>query len=95
MVLKDLCIPLSFPTIIYCDNLGAICFASNPMFHTRTKYVKVDVHFIHGKVQNCDISTIDQLANLFTKGLSSSRFCLLRDKLMVYKPSFTCGGILM
>jgi hypothetical protein len=29
------------------------------------------------------ISTVDQLADIFTKGLTTARFLLLRDKLMI------------
>ena len=97
MVLKDLCISLAFPPILHCDNLGAISLASNPVFHARTKHVEVDVHFIREKVLNKDVSiryvsTVDQLADLFTKGLSSSRFCFLRDKLMVCEPPIILRG---
>jgi hypothetical protein len=58
----------------------------------------VDVHFIREKVQNKDIqlhylSTLDQVANLFTKGLTSDPFCLLHDKLPVVPPISLLGGV--
>ena len=57
------------------------------MFHARAKHIEVDYHFVREKVLKCDvmlkfISTHDQLANLFTKGLPSPRFNWLTSKLM-------------
>jgi hypothetical protein len=47
------------------------------VFHARTKHIKVDYQFVREKVLNRDIlhkliSTHDQVANLFTKDLSSA-----------------------
>jgi hypothetical protein len=67
------------------------------VFHARTKHIEVDYHFVREKVLNRDvlikfISTSDQVADIFTKGLSSSRFMFLKDKLMVVPPPSPCGG---
>jgi hypothetical protein len=88
MLFKDLGIPLFSTPRLWCDNIGALALASNPVYHARTKHIEVDYHFIRGKVLNGDISikyisTHDQLADIFTKILSSIRFSFLRDKLMV------------
>nr|KAJ0210511.1 hypothetical protein LSAT_V11C400165950 [Lactuca sativa] len=63
------------PTL-WCDNLGAIYLSANPMFHARTKHVEVDFHFDREKVAQGNlsvkfISTDDQIADIFTKPLSS------------------------
>ena len=36
--------------IIWCDNQSAAALASNPKFHSRTKYIELDVHFLREKV---------------------------------------------
>ena len=87
MLLRDLGIFLSTPPLMWCDNVSALAIASNPVFHARTKHIEVDYHFVREKVLRKDlmvkfISSNDQLADLFTKGLPSFRFHWLTSKLM-------------
>lgn len=87
MLLIDLCITLPCPPRLWCDNLGALSLATNPVFHARTKHVEVDYHFTREKVVCRDIFlkfiyTSAQLVDLFTNGLTLARFHLLRSKLM-------------
>lgn len=72
MLMKEFQIYLSSPSTIWCDNIGALALASNPIFHIQMKYVEINYHFIREKVVNKDIllkqiSTKDQLAYMFTK----------------------------
>jgi hypothetical protein len=88
MLFKELGIRLPRAPTLWCDNVSAIALASNPVYHARTKHIKVDYHFIREKVLTSDIlvkfiSTLDQTADIFTKGLSSARFGELKSKLMV------------
>jgi hypothetical protein len=97
MLFKELHVSLTTVPKIWCDNLGALALASNPVYHARTKHIEVDYHFIHEKVLNKDISvhylsTHIQLADIFTKGLSSSCFLFLRDKLMVLGSPISLQG---
>jgi hypothetical protein len=45
-LLTDLHILAVSASIIWCDNLGATYLSANPVFHARTKHVKVDYHFV-------------------------------------------------
>ena len=55
MLFKELAIGLVHIPTLCCNNIGAIALSSNPMFHARTKHVKIDYHFIREKVCNNDI----------------------------------------
>jgi hypothetical protein len=76
MLFKELRLFLHIPPTLWCDNLGALALAFNPVYHACTKHIEVDYHFIHEKVVNkyvhtCYLPTIDQIADIFTKGLTS------------------------
>jgi len=97
MLFKDLGISLSNTPVLWCDNVGAIALASNPIYHARTKHIEVNYHFIREKILHKDlfaqfISTVYQCADLFTKGLTSTRFLFLCDKLMVTAPPMSLRG---
>jgi hypothetical protein len=69
MLFKDLGIPLFSTPRLWCDNIGALALASNPIYHAKTKHIEVDHHFIREKVLNGDIfikyiSTHDQLVDV-------------------------------
>lgn len=86
--LSELGFSIRSPTIVWCDNIGAIYLSANPIFHGRTKHVEIDVHFVRDLItkRRLDVrylSTVDQLADIFTKPLGSKRFIALRGKLTV------------
>ena len=88
MLLVDFSIPRTSPPILWCDNLSSISLATNPVFHSRSKHIEVDCHFVRNKVAAHQlilkyVPTTDQLADTFTKPLSTSRFSYLTRKLMV------------
>ncbi|KAK2988806.1 hypothetical protein RJ640_004108 [Escallonia rubra] len=89
-LLRELGISLSRPPTLWCDNLGATYLSANPIFHARTKHIEVDFHYVRDQVSQRllhirFISTHDQIADIFTKALSTTRFIKLRDKLQVSK----------
>lgn len=87
-LLRELHISLQTPCHLYCDNISATCIAANPVFHACTKHIEIDYHFIRdlltaGTLSIQFVRTENQTADIFTKGLSSTRFNMLRDKLMM------------
>ena len=92
-LLKELQQQTDYAIPLHCDNQSAIRLAENPVFHSRTKHVEVHYHFIREKVLQEEIemrqvNTEDQAADLFTKGLNTSRLTKLREMLnMVDKES--------
>ena len=88
MLLKELHSVLHTPPWLWCDDRGAIALASNPIYHACTKHIEVYYHFIREKILHkyliaSYVSTTNQCAYIFTKGLTSTRFLFLRPKLMV------------
>ena len=72
--------------VLWCDNLVTKSMVKNPIFHSRTKHIEIDVHFVREKVENGDVDiryvpTLHQVADIFTKGLSRDRFVFLCTKL--------------
>jgi hypothetical protein len=97
MLLQELKIFLNCYPTLWCDNLGALALAFNLVYHTCTKHIEVDYHFIHEKVVNKDVTTrylptLDQLVDIFTKDLTTAWFLLLRDKLKVCSPPIRLQG---
>ena len=88
ILFKELRIFLSHVPVLWCDNASAIALSANPMFHSRTKHIEVDYHYVHEKGLHRDlcvrfVSGKDNLADIFTKPLPSPSFLLQRRKLLL------------
>ena len=85
-LLKDLSIAHDKATLLFSDNEATIHIGSNPMFHKRTKHIKIDCHIVRDKVQDgvirlMNIRSQSQLADLLTKALNLTQFTTLLDKM--------------
>ena len=61
------------------DSKSALALAKNPVFHERSKHIRVRYHFIRGcleegSIKASYINTKDQLADLLTKPLGRIKF---------------------
>ena len=75
-LLGDLGVVFESPITIHCDNQAAIHIASNSVFHERTKHIEVDCHKVReaiemGTILPCYTRSEDQLADVFTKAITS------------------------
>ena len=71
---------------LICDNQAILHISSNLIFRERTKYTKVDCHFIREKIASgcmtiSFVNSNDQLADIFTKSLRGPRMKYICDKL--------------
>ena len=93
-LLDELQLPLHHRPIAWCVNLGAYALAHNLVYHSRTKHIKVDVHFIREKIFHPTLEILyipsqEQPVDLFTKSLSLSQFQFLCSKLSISYPLFS------
>ncbi|CAJ2662166.1 unnamed protein product [Trifolium pratense] len=87
-ILSDMHLEQRETTEVMVDNQAAIAISKNPVFHGKTKHFSIKLFFLRdvqkdGAVCLKYCKTEDQLSDIFTKALPTSRFELLREKLEI------------
>jgi hypothetical protein len=96
-LLSELGIKCNSLPVMWCDNLGVTFLAANLVFHARTKHIKIDFHFIRDQISKQKLAVkficyADQIGDIFTKSLLSTRFQHLCNKLTLSVRSFSLRG---
>ena len=68
------------------DSKSALALAKNPVFHDRSKHIRIKYHFIRdcleeGSIKANHIATTDQLADILTKSLGKAKFQEMRRRI--------------
>ncbi|SCZ95181.1 BZ3501_MvSof-1269-A2-R1_Chr1-3g01627 [Microbotryum saponariae] len=87
----ELGLPSSAPTLVLGDNQGANTLTKNPVFHARTRHIRLREHFVRDMVALGDIAvqyinTADMTADIFTKALARDLFARHRGRLGICPP---------
>ena len=85
-LLEKLRISYIKPIIIYCDNKSAISLAHYPVYHDKMKHVNIDRFYIQdhleqGILKTEHVSSEEQCADIFIKGLPTETMQYLVSKL--------------
>jgi hypothetical protein len=62
-----------------CDNRSAIFLAKNPTYHSKTKHIDVQYHFVRDMVEEKKVllekvDTLKNVADSLTKSMSTKKF---------------------
>ncbi|GJU18575.1 ribonuclease H-like domain-containing protein [Tanacetum coccineum] len=89
-LLRELHTPLSFATLVYCDNVSSVYLSCNPVQH-HMKHIEIDIHFVRdlvvaGQVRVLHVPSRYQFMDIFTKGLPFALFKEFCSSLSVWRP---------
>jgi len=90
-LLSELGEDITLPTRMFGDNQAAIMLSKNPMFHKRTKHIMVKIFYLQEQVKESVIiwqyiTTLLNIADMFTKALGRQRFLEARSRLRLGGP---------
>jgi hypothetical protein len=77
---------------LYEDNEASINMSNNPQEYKRTRHIQVRYHFVRdlvkeNKIRLVHVGTADQLADIFTKGISSFHLRNILSRLGIHMPT--------
>ena len=78
------------PNVGYEDNQSLIFIAKNPLFHGRTKHIRIEHHFVCERVKYKNVEIVycpteDMIADMLTKGVSQDKFEKLCEMIGIRK----------
>ena len=84
--LQRLCSEIGFKEQVVridCDSQSAIFLAKNPAYHSRTKHIDVQYHFVRDMVESMKVllekvDTLENVADSLTKSVSTEKFSWCR-----------------
>jgi len=87
-LLKELHVQPTTVPLVHCDNLSVVLLAANPVLHSKTKHMEIDLYFVRElvlqkKIRVQHLPSSAQVADILTKSISSTMFPLFRTKLSV------------
>jgi hypothetical protein len=73
---------------IDCDSESAIFLAKNPTYHSKTKHIDIQYHFLRdmieeNKVLLMKVNTLKNVADSLTKSLSTEKFSQCRGSMAI------------
>lgn len=88
-LLSDLSLRCSGPTVVRCDNRGAVCLSENPVKHRANKHIDVRHHYVRDLVMQGQLAVVwtsseDMVADVLTKALPRSRYEKWKGVLLGY-----------
>ena len=85
-LLSELKSKMTMVPVIWCDNISTVSLSANPVLHSRTKHMELDLYFVREKVMERKLVHVladNQIADVLTKPLSFRFFDKLCGKLTV------------
>eukprot|EP00253_Pinus_taeda_P024594 PITA_24594 len=73
---------------IDCDNQSAMFLAKNPAYHSKTKHIDFQYHFVRDMIEDkrvllVKVDTLKNIADALTKSMSSEKFSRCRETMGV------------
>ena len=81
------------PGLIHEDNQSTIAISKTSKHHVKAKHIDIKYHYVRDQIKEDNIivqfcPTTKMVADIFTKGLPSERFCQLREMLGMQDQKF-------
>ena len=77
-----------YATCIYCDNQRCVNLSENPVFHDKSKHIKIKYHYIRDMVQRGVVklqyvTTEEHIADVLMKPLARVKFKYFKENLVL------------